>query len=225
MQYLVQPGQACRDERGALLADGCRTSVVPYEALCAVADTAEAVPVGSVEYVRKFAELNGIMLPDSDTYPESLRWAMGRNIYSCSFAQVPPDSFCKPQRTKAFTGGIKGDIAEPVADSEPVWCSERVEFSAEFRAYVVNGRIAGYSRYGDGDDEAELNLDFLARVVSSYSQAPVGYAIDIGATPAGPCLVEINDGWALGYYRWGNMKPRDYVQLITERWLQIVRNK
>jgi hypothetical protein len=61
--------------------------------------------------------------------------------------------------------------------------------------------------------------------VSSYSQAPAGYAIDIGATPVGPCLVEANDGWALGYYRWGNMKPRDYVQLITERWLQIVRNK
>jgi hypothetical protein len=35
-------------------------------------------------------------------------------------------------------------------------------------------------------------------------------------------LVEANDGLSLGYYRGGTMTIRNYMQLITARWNQII---
>jgi hypothetical protein len=222
MHYLIQSGPACRDERNLFAATDHQRTVITYDELVPVADPSATVPVGSVEFVRRYADLNRIRLPDSDTYPESLRWALRRPVQRCTFSAVPPGFFCKPLRTKAFTGGIAAGISETVDPSEPVWCSPPIQLLAEFRTYIISGRVVGSSRYDDGDNEAELEMDFVHRMIAAYSDAPVGYALDVGITDAGSLLVEANDGWALGYYRWGNMNGSDYIKLLTERWMEIV---
>jgi len=35
-------------------------------------------------------------------------------------------------------------------------------------------------------------------------------------------LVEVNDGWSLGFYPWGTMSDQKYLDLITLRWKQIL---
>lgn len=222
MHYLIQSGQACRDERNLFAATDHPRTIIAYDDLAPVADHKATVPVGSVEFVRRYADLNRIPLPDGDTYPEPLRWALRRPVQSCAFSAVPAGFFCKPMRTKAFTGGIDPGINETVDLSEPVWCSPPIQLLAEFRVYVISGRVVGSSRYDDGDNEAELEMDFVHRVIAAYSEAPVGYALDVGINDAGNLLVEVNDGWALGYYRWGNMSGPDYINLATERWMEIV---
>jgi hypothetical protein len=62
-------------------------------------------------------------------------------------------------------------------------------------------------------------------MISLYLSSPVGYCLDVGVVDGKATLVEANDGWSLGYYRWGNMKGEDYIKLITARWLEIVKNK
>ena len=222
MHYLIQSGQACRDERNLFAATDHPRTIIAYDDLAPVADPRATVPVGSVEFVRRYADLNRIPLPDGDTYPEPLRWALRRPVQSCAFSAVPAGFFCKPMRTKAFTGGIAPDANETIDLNEPVWCSPPIQLLAEFRVYIVNGRVVGSSRYDDGDDEVELEMEFVHRMIAAYSDAPAGYALDVGVTDAGGLLVEANDGWALGYYRWGNMSGSDYIELLTKRWVEIV---
>jgi hypothetical protein len=55
---------------------------------------------------------------------------------------------------------------------------------------------------------------------------PAGMSLDFGVTDKGETiLVEANDGWALGYYPWGNLTPSGYANLIVERWMEICKIK
>lgn len=59
-------------------------------------------------------------------------------------------------------------------------------------------------------------------MVEAYVDQPVGYSIDVGYIDNKEELIEVNDGWSLGFYQWGTLKPEGYVKLITDRWLEIV---
>ena len=78
-----------------------------YEQLKPVEDKENIIPVGTVEFVKKYCEQNNIILPENISYPEQLMGFFGRNIWSGVYGDVKPDQFCKPKSTKVFTGGIK----------------------------------------------------------------------------------------------------------------------
>jgi hypothetical protein len=196
-----------------------------YEQLKPVEDKENIIPVGTVEFVKKYCEQNNIILPENISYPEQLMGFFGRNIWSGVYGDVKPDQFCKPKSTKVFTGGIKKDIEEPVKHSEHVWISDPVNITSEWRVYVLNKQILGYSRYDTGDNEEQPDLELAKKMVECYNGSPVGYCLDVGVVDGKTILVEANDGWSLGYYRWGDMCPDDYIKLISARWLEIVRNK
>lgn len=220
--YLIQAGGVMSEEAMLIAASGSRYSYVPHGDLYRVPVRHETVPVGSVEFVRRYAELNDIVLPQLPTYPAALHPYLGRRVWRCKYADVPADAFCKPLRTKAFTGGIRSTITEAVPDEELVAASEPVVFGAEFRFYILHGRIVGHSRYDAGDDIAEPDRAIVEQMVRDYADAPCGYALDVGICGGKNYLVEVNDGWSLGYYRWGDMKPRAYIDMITARWQQIL---
>lgn len=179
----------------------------------------DVVPIGSVEWTREYACAVGVGLPEFPTYPSALRRFLGRTTFVHRFAFVSDHWFVKPVQVKAFTGGIKRELTEPVEPSRLVWASEPVTFAAEWRCYVLRGEIVGVGQYGEGDD-AELDLTLPRRMVEAWPGQPAGWALDVGLLDDGRLvLVEANDGWALGYYR--GCDRRAYLDVIAARWAEL----
>jgi hypothetical protein len=223
MKYLLQAGRVMEEEKRHITSNiKYPTFHLSYNELKPIQNSKQVVPVGSVEFVKKYCLLNDITLPDNISYPDELTRFLNRDVWSGVYGEVKENQFCKPKNTKCFTGGIKKDIEEVVSPEEPVWISDKVSFSSEWRFYILNKKILGYSRYDSGDNEAQPNVKMVEEMISLYLSSPVGYSIDVGWVDGKTTLVEVNDGWSLGYYRWGNMKGEDYIKLITERWKEIV---
>jgi|GEM_PF-1608314 hypothetical protein len=184
------------------------------------------VPVGSVEFIKKYADIFEIDLPKNISYPECLQKYLKRDLRKGVFSDANNWEFVKPQSTKKFTGAIKADLfsEECITSCEPVWISEPMAFEAEFRYYVVDGKIVGHSRYDDFENDLCADENVVRQMISDYADQPVGYSIDVGINcdNGETVLIEVNDGWALGLYPWGNMSNESYVDLITKRWKQII---
>jgi len=186
-------------------------------------------PLGSVEFVQRFSEMCDVILPENISYPHELQKFLKRNIRKSTFKKADSKNFVKPVNTKIFTGGIKKDLTETVNDDCVVWESDPVQFDAEFRCYVIDRILVGYSRYDDSDEEYDLDIDLVNTMIQEYDSQPIGYAIDVGIVNIqdsrivnnSTILVEVNDGWSLGLYSWGNMTEKSYVELIYKRWQQI----
>ncbi|SHJ63651.1 protein of unknown function [Clostridium cavendishii DSM 21758] len=59
----------------------------------------------------------------------------------------------------------------------------------------------------------------IQEVISKFTSAPNGYAIDFGLTDKGETLlIEVNDGYALGYYGLFNL---EYAKLLSARWAEL----
>lgn len=184
------------------------------------------IPVGSVEFIKQYADIFEIDLPKNISYPECLQKYLKRDLRKGVFVDANNWEFVKPQSTKKFTGAIKANLnlTECVASCEPVWISEPMAFDAEFRYYVVDGKIVGHSRYDDFENDLYADENVVRQMISDYVDQPVGYSIDVGINcdNGETVLIEVNDGWALGLYPWGNMSNESYVDLITKRWKQII---
>ena len=185
----------------------------------------EVVPIGSVEWTREYADACGIQLRKLSTYPDRLRDFLLRDVRMGAFEDAQPHEFVKPISCKAFTGGIRSSIIEEVDPDEGCWISSPVEFLAEWRCYILEGKLAGIARYDDGDNEAEPDMVVVYAMIDAWKDsAPAGWSLDVGLLPLGStALVEVNDGWALGYYTGGTCTRQAYLDVITARWDEAVR--
>ena len=225
MKYLLQQENYLRKEKLIALKSDNSCFTVSYDQLesnIKNLDGAEYVPIGTVEFVNKYCELQNIKIQYIATYPIELTNYLQRKIRQGSYSGARPNEFVKPIKTKAFTGAIKQELTEEVPDDLPVWISDPVKFSAEFRCYIVDRKLIGHSRYDDGDDEVAFNVNIVEEMIYNYTSQPAGYSIDIGACDGRTLLVEVNDGWSLGFYPWGTMSDQKYLDLITLRWKQIL---
>ncbi len=218
-KYLIQSGGIMQKERRCLLSADFAHST--FQDLSGGKST--FIPIGSVEFVNEFARLNDILIPQNISYPVSLLPFLKRKIWKDEYKNVDDDLFVKPVNTKVFTGAIKKNLSEQVKDTEQVWVSDPIDFTAEFRFYILKKKILGYSRYDDGEDEITPSQNTVELMIKAYKTQPIGYAIDVGVVNGETILIEVNDGWSLGYYPWGNCSQSDYVDLITERWKEIVK--
>lgn len=98
----------------------------------------------------------GAAPPEPLDYPEPLAEFRGRRIWQTTLDRVEVGAFVKPVRHKLFAGRLwVGSIqdrlategAPGVAADEPVWCSEPVEFVAEFRSFVLEDQLIDVRRY------------------------------------------------------------------------------
>lgn len=184
------------------------------------------IPLGSVEFTEEYARCIGIQMPQSLSYPHSLRaFFKRRNLRIGPLSSANSLDFVKPIKTKEFCGTEKHQLNIIVDPNKEVWISDPIEFTSEFRFYIHNGAIAGYSQYDDGDDvDVGDELEsFVRTVIDAFHDQPIAYTIDVGYTSVGIIeAVEINDAWALGYYNWGRMSFASYLDMIRDRWLEIV---
>ncbi|MEU8895785.1 ATP-grasp domain-containing protein [Nocardia sp. NPDC048505] len=180
----------------------------------------------------------GIPIPEPDDYPAGLREFLHRAVWTATLGEVErgfergalPPTFVKPaERRKNFTGAVfysERDVAVlgNVSRRQRVWCSEVVEWVAEYRVYVHADRIVAVDRYR-GDESALLDLRLVEAAVAAYRRsetAPSGYAIDFGVLADGrTALIEANDGYALGAY---DITADAYTALVLARWSELLES-
>lgn len=201
----------------------------------------EVLPVGSVEFMRVAMTIAGIEEPDNLSYPPSMRPLLGRDLGMLMSGEIVHRCFVKPVQTKQFTGFIYDpdradeeydahdreqlDVLRSLPGLTPMWISSPVKFDAEWRCYVLDGRVLGMARYDpDGpEDVAEPDPAWIVDAISRFSSAHDvrAYALDVGRLDNDElALVEVNDGWAIGLYG-RSMKPEDYVRFLWARWSQL----
>lgn len=199
-----------------------------------------ALPIGSVEFLRKAMAVLDIEEPANISYPEALQPFLLRDVRVLPAGRVLGTHFVKPMATKGFTGFVFDTMTDPATlapheqeqhaafmalDAQaPVWVSEPVQWQAEVRYYVCDNQILGFGRYDDGpDDWAMPDPHRVQAMVDTYARtgAPAAYSLDVGVLTTGDtALVECNDAWALGFYK-GTLSHKDYVRLLWARWQQI----
>jgi hypothetical protein len=166
--------------------------------------------------------------PEPLDYPPALGDFLGRKIWRTTLAEVRSmvePVFVKPVAYKAFTGFVWTADASSRrhlvthGDDTPVWCSERVSFEAEYRAFVLYRKVIGVRLY-KGDWSKAPSRDIVEAAVKAMGRrAPHAYCLDWGVADTGKTLlVEANDSFAFGHY---GLAPVSYARMLSARWHEL----
>lgn len=207
---------------------------------------ADYTPIGTVEFVKAFAEKIGVKLPDPIHATELLklegRWFF-KDIYrkACSPTDLYPDPlfpvFVKPyNELKKFTGFVAKSDKDfdlyPEVDwyDTKLFCTQVLEnIVSEWRCYVLNGKVFACVNYA-GDPLVFPSKHSIKLLIDDYKNSPVAYSLDVAVCAKDEWMailqktsfIEINDAYALGYYG-GNVEL--YTKMLNERWKQIIKNQ
>ena len=187
------------------------------------------MPVGTVEFCRAAMAHQCIVESAPLDYPEALaKWMPYGGHVLCRYGEMPHG--WTPEQHQGIHGKpVVTKLAESLWKPDtPFWASPYHRFGPEYRFYVLHGEILGYGRYDDIDDDQSdplsLDMNAVMDMVTAYQNdgAPIGYGLDVGVSDEDGMtkLVEINDGWALGFYK-GSCSHRDYLRLLETRWIEI----
>ncbi|HEW4014346.1 TPA: ATP-grasp domain-containing protein [Streptococcus pneumoniae] len=171
--------------------------VILYQSFSEIKElTSEDIVVDYIMETRALLKMMGLNVPVHD-YPIELKEFYGRKIYA----------------------GILGEIVNIPVDY-PIWISEVVEFIAEWRCFVLDGRVLDVRPY-TGDYHAQFDASVIDEAISCWKDAPIAYGLDIGVTRDGRTLVvEVNDGYALGNY---GLSPLKSINFHRARWKEMVK--
>jgi hypothetical protein len=187
----------------------------------------EDILVGYVGTCKWQLKRLGVDYQDMD-YPEELTKYLGRKIWKSTINTINTHPelwpvFVKSTKNKMITGKVitcpKDLIGCGAYDGDQdVYCSEVVNFVAEWRVFVRYGQILGVSQY-KGHWKYHYDSDVIAQCVKDFKSAPAGYALDFGLTDKGETLlIEFNDGYALGSY---GLLYYHYGKLLAARWAEL----
>jgi hypothetical protein len=182
------------------------------------------VPIGSVEFCMNMLKDKNISSPKPIDYPEQLLKFTKREIRLCAYKEIPKDVFVKPFNTK--------QNQEDFTDDTLVWVSPFLDnLLAEWRVYVLHNEIIGYARYDGNNNDLVLSheqiqeLNHWIKNEWTGKDKPIGFALDVAQNKDNELiLIEVNDGWALGYYK-GTCSVTDYAKLLIARWQAVTTNK
>ena len=197
-----------------------------------------AVPVGSVEFVRRAMSLAAVIEPASMSYPEQARTYLKRKVWQEDVERLIGPVFVKPVATKSFNGFIfdaRTDISDlsehdqeqrrklmRLPNGTKVWASTPVVWASEWRFYIEEGCIRGVARYDENEPDglAPPDRDLAERCVRSMNLSHP-YAMDLGVLSSGEtALVEVNDFWAIGLYG-KSLHPLVYLRMLCSRWAEM----
>lgn len=191
----------------------------------------ETLVHGWVKTVHSAFKKLGVTIPNAIDYPTQLDKFLDRNIYRKSIGEVHSDFiknekpiFIKPLKHKLFTGHTIerfSDLAETsyVDKEEVVYCSDVINFIAEWRCFINDGTLVGMKQYY-GDIWTLPDKNRILQMIREYKDSPIAYSLDVGLTDdRKTLLVEVNDCYSLGDY---GLNPRIYTEMVMARWQQIV---
>ncbi|MBR5371364.1 MAG: ATP-grasp domain-containing protein [Oscillospiraceae bacterium] len=185
------------------------------------------VIVGGIGMVRRRLKDFGIAITDTD-YPPTLRQYFGRKIWLSTINRVNSEPemypvFIKPVENKRFIGRVVHSPKDLIGcgnefDNAEIYCSEVVQFLAEYRAFIRYGQVLDVRRY-KGDWRTVPDPEVIGRCVADYADAPKGFAMDFGVTDSGQTLlIEVNNTTSLGSY---GLMYIDYAKLLSARWAEL----
>lgn len=195
-----------------------------------------------------------LLEPSDDWLAELPEEFTGREVRAATVADawaIGRPTFVKPPRDKSFPAAVYADGSRLPADLDPatpVLLSEVVTFAAEYRLFLLDGRIAAGSRYAvfdrldprpldrHGAVTAEIT-DFVDRLVAAAGHTlPSAVVVDVGQLldPYRPghrwAVVEANMAWFSHAYAADPARVLDVVlqaagprELVRERDLPFVR--
>ena len=195
----------------------------------------DTLVVGYVETILAALQQLGVSSPPTNDYPSSLQPYFHRRIWKNTLQGLynwllegNPPVFAKPDgRKKRFTGHVfqhMDDLqyTEGASKITPIWCSEVVDWLSEYRVFVINGEMVGIQHYA-GKPEISINEQIVIDALSLFEKSDevtAAYALDFGVLVDGnTALVEWNDGFSLGSYRFDK---KLYTDLLIARWVEIV---
>lgn len=173
----------------------------------------------------------------NDSYPESLRKYMHRNVWESSIKKLlmignsddVMNIFVKPKsKPKLFTGFVVNSNLdlnrfEGIAKDTDLYCSSVVSWLSEYRVFVNKSKIVDIKNY-DGDESLKLNMEVVENAINDFeksTQRTDAYGIDFGVLDNGStAMIEWNDGFALGSY---GLQKEIYTELILTRWNEILK--
>lgn len=182
-----------------------------------------------VAETQHFLSVLGINVPKIE-YPVALQPYIGRHLRQANFSTISnhPENwhvFIKPaEMTKSFTGRVVKDAHDlrgiSLALTDKIWISDIVNFTAEWRAFIINGNVIDVRPYS-GDYHQTFDAQLLDQAVQAWEDAPSAYSLDIGVTSSGRTLVvEANDGYSVGCY---GLNPYQYAIFLQTRWQELVK--
>ena len=190
----------------------------------------DEVVVGHIAAVRSSLRALGLSVPSELGYAEALRPFLGRRLWQSTINTIAADPsqwpvFVKPVHdTKKFTGVLVRSLRDLLGcgdqhEDTPVWCSEPVQFVAEWRCFVRYGQVLDARPY-KGDWRACFDPAVVEQALAAYlPEAPAAFSLDVGRTAGGKNLVvEVNDGHSLGAY---GLMPLAYAKFLSARWAQM----
>lgn len=203
--------------------------------------------VGDSQCIKKALKDLKITLPEPPDYPKCLNYLLKRKIWKTTLGNIEKELkemneidevFVKPSnQSKLFSGLILNEdwlkyLLEEYPSNTPIFCSEKVQFLSEYRVYVIQGEIKGISNYQNSSNiEKPIPLEkkVVNNAVKLFSQKGYkgkvldGYGIDFGVIKINEkyvtCLIEVNDGISLGFYK--GISKKDYTNLLLIRWKQL----
>ena len=199
-------------------------------------------PIGTVEFVKAFAEKIGVKLPDPihaiDLLQLESRWYFNnysrfllKGLDEKTTARLYP-CFVKPEKElKKFTGFVARSDKDfdlyPEIDwsTTKLFCTQVLEnIVSEWRCYVLNGKVFACVNYS-GDPLRFPDASEIEKMRIVYGSQS-SYSLDVAVCQYNykylTHFVEINDAYALGYYG-GDVEL--YTKMLDLRWKEIIKNQ
>lgn len=198
-------------------------------------------PIGTVEFVKAFAERVGVKLPNPIHANELLKLE-GRKYATVRKKDLPLPRktypvFVKPlKELKKFTGFVARSEKDFELYPDVDWSNTSLFLTgvlenivSEWRCYVLNGKVFACVNYS-GDPTCFPRTVDIDKMLYNYTNAPIAYSLDIAVCIdkkySDNCVytsfIEINDAFSLGYYG-GDVEL--YTKMLDLRWKQIVSQK
>jgi len=196
-------------------------------------------PIGTVEFVKTFAEKIGVKLPDPIHATELLQLE-GRLYATVESKELIHKAtypfFVKPLRElKKFTGFVARSEKDFELYPDVDWSNTSLFLTdvlenivSEWRCYVLNGKVFACVNYS-GDPLSFPSASRIERMRIVYGSTS-SYSLDVAvcrlskdvADYKKTSFIEINDAYALGYYG-GDVEL--YTKMLDLRWKEIIKNQ
>ncbi len=167
------------------------------------------VPEGTIDWV---TSVLGVV-PVPDHYPKFLQHLLYRKVWKATEWPMEKNIFIKPyDKPKRFQAIITtGSYKEK--KKGPYWCSEVVQFTNEWRYYIINGKVIYSGWYAGKDDDLEPPKFDELLIPEDWCGC-----IDMGLLSTGEfALVEAGEPYSIGWY--GKLEEGAiYSQFLYSGW-------
>jgi len=166
-------------------------------------DADDIIPVGSVEFVSDFLQINYGLIPIPLNVPVSLYPYTKRNIQigELKLLEIKDNTMYYAKSTKKIKHNNNGIVTKELHE-EGIWqfSSFIPDVIEEWRGFVFGGKLLDIRRYLN-EIENYPDMKFVREVIANYKDAPCSYTIDFGISSSlGTFVIEVHDFFSCGLY-------------------------